>query len=185
MGWSVERHIEVFPLLSGSRDSSAFGGFREGARGAADLAVYNFIVVGLTRFYGAVDEVLADVMDYACYFADLFKMLGKNGVVGDVGEHTSGMLMNGHNPRDLFLRKFFQNSSRIRVLLLKILPRNKESRGQEYCCRCETLRLQSLYAWTRQAFGIDLIRPPITSHSFLLFLGSMAIHSLQLNHASE
>lgn len=67
----VEHHVEVLPLLVGACDFPAGDMFLEGVGGGADFAVDDVVGEGLACFDRAADEVLADVVDYAGYFADL------------------------------------------------------------------------------------------------------------------
>ena len=67
----VEGDIEVLALLVCASDSSTFCSFRKGACAGADFAIHNIIVESFARLDRAVDEVFADVVDYACDFSYL------------------------------------------------------------------------------------------------------------------
>ena len=69
----IKREVEVLPLLCGAGDAFAGDGLLEGLGGAANFAVDDVIFEGGAGFDGAVDEVVAEVVDYAGDFADLWR----------------------------------------------------------------------------------------------------------------
>jgi len=90
----VEQHVEVFALSVGAHDAAAGDMLLEGFGAAADFAVDD--VVGVRDAGGdcAADEVFADEVDYAGYFADLGRVSVRMEWEEGSGD-TSGMLAAG------------------------------------------------------------------------------------------